>query len=447
MNIWLERNLMYVQTLRYLIQFMHTYRRAEKDPSYWLQVQKKNIRTFADYVYGIPFYRKRFDAAGIESKDIVTAEDFLKLPCLTKEEYREWCTEETRNHPDKYKGWLPCATSGSSGTPLSFYQLPRDRASEIANLFRGFLIQKKHFRLLFDSYMKVLSHRGISRNKNSLIQRLGFFRHMDVSAGDSVGTLVKAYNDFKPDVLYGTKSSFVRMIDYAETHGIALHHPKLIATIGDMLDDVSVGILAAEFGQNILFDMYGCTESGNMAVTKVGENLDVENRHYTIWNDTHVLNAIDDEGKLSDEGKLLVTPLYHFGFPLVNYALGDQVQLETLSGGVKGLRRIKGRENDKIFNRDGSYYIYSTIYQLMSNIEGVKQFRIVQKTYDDLLVYIVKTRQPVCSDETIKRVVSERAEKQFDMGAKNLSFEFVDELQPDSSGKMRMMISEIYGQK
>ena len=149
-------------------------------------------------------------------------------------------------------------------------------------------------------------------------------------------------------------------------------------------------------------------------------------------------------GKLHD---LLVTPLYHFGFPLVNYALGDQVQLETLSGGVKGLRRIKGRENDKIFNRDGSYYIYSTIYQLMSNIEGVKQFRIVQKTYDDLLVYIVKTRQPVCSDETIKRVVSERAEKQFDMGAKNLSFEFVDELQPDSSGKMRMMISEIYGQK
>jgi len=447
MNIWLERNLMHVQTLRYLIQFMHTYRRAEKDPSYWLQVQKKNIRTFADYVYGIPFYRKRFDAAGIESKDIVTAEDFLKLPCLTKEEYREWCAEETRNHPDKYKGWLPCATSGSSGMPLSFYQLPRDRASEIANLFRGFLIQKKHFRLFFDSHLAVVSKRGIRRNQNSVMQRLGLFRHMDVSAGDSVEALVKAYNDFKPDFLYGIGSAFVRMINYAEKHGIELHHPNLIATFGEMLDNATVDIIAAAFGQNILYDMYGCVEVGNMAVTKACENLDIENRHYTIWNDTHVFNTIDDEGKLSDEGRLLVTPLYHFGFPLVNYALGDQVQLETLSGGVKGLRRIKGRENDMIFNRDGSYYTFSTIYQLMLNIEGVKQFRIVQKTYDDLVFYIVKTRESECSDEAIKRVVSERAKSQFYMGTKNLSFEFVDELQPNPSGKMRVLISEIYGKK
>ena len=84
LNAYLQNKLMPLYVLADLKKGMDTLRKAEKAPAYWLTAQKRNLRKFVDYIYTIPFYRRRFDESGITPRDIQTGEDLLKLPVLTK---------------------------------------------------------------------------------------------------------------------------------------------------------------------------------------------------------------------------------------------------------------------------------------------------------------------------------------------------------------------------
>ena len=80
-------------TLYYLYRFRNIYKKAQKDPSYWIKAQNKNLREYIRYIYKMPFYKARFDAAGCKPEDIQTAADLVKLPPLSKVEYRDWTNE------------------------------------------------------------------------------------------------------------------------------------------------------------------------------------------------------------------------------------------------------------------------------------------------------------------------------------------------------------------
>lgn len=83
-----------------LAQVYPTLEKAKANPHYWIEAQDRNIVSFVNYLYTIPFYKKRFDDAGITPNDIRHREDFKKLPPLTKQEYREWLLTETQDKSD-----------------------------------------------------------------------------------------------------------------------------------------------------------------------------------------------------------------------------------------------------------------------------------------------------------------------------------------------------------
>ena len=98
------------------------------------KIQEKRIRTLMNKAYKIPFYRERFDKAGVKPEDIRTAEDLAKLPILYKSELREWMRELDKD--PKYASWYHDTTSGSSGEPLMILLSPREKAYMMANWFR-----------------------------------------------------------------------------------------------------------------------------------------------------------------------------------------------------------------------------------------------------------------------------------------------------------------------
>ena len=55
-----------------------------------MRTQDKRVRKLVKRAYEIPFYRKRFDEAGVKPEDIRTGDDLSKLPLLTKDELRAW---------------------------------------------------------------------------------------------------------------------------------------------------------------------------------------------------------------------------------------------------------------------------------------------------------------------------------------------------------------------
>lgn len=434
MNVKVERKLLNFLTLKYIINYNYTLRKAEKNPTYWIEQQNKNIREYIDYVYQIPFYRKKFDDLNLKPSDIKTAKDFNLLPKLTKEDYRQWIKEETV-HPEKYKGWISRTTSGSSGSPLTLYSLPRDRASDIANLFRCAKLQKKGYSIFFD---KIFSMMIPDSSTKSIIQKFGILRRIQVSAVNPPEYLVEKFNEYKPDFFYGNKTAMQLMASYALEHNIQMHQPKCLGSISEALDDNSRKTIEQAFGEN-LFDIYGAAELGNFAIEKCGKHWE-----HRIWHDTHVVNVVDDDGNVIDNGigQIIVTPIKHFGFPMLNYVVGDYVETYTKDG-VRYISKIMGRANDKIKNADGSVYGWMHVNRLMAGLVEIAQYRFTQESYEELKLELVMEKISKKSREEIEELITSRSIEIFNREPKKIVFEWKDILPPDPNGKLRILVSKV----
>ena len=145
-----------------------------KDFSPAMRMQEKRLRRLVRKAYKIPFYRERFDKAGVKPEDIRTGEDLTKLPLLTKDELREWMNSELQN--PKYKDWIVDTTSGSTGKPLSILFSPREKAYMKANWLR--VMMCAGYNPFFGKTMsRINAHDENAGGRDSFIQRFGILRH------------------------------------------------------------------------------------------------------------------------------------------------------------------------------------------------------------------------------------------------------------------------------
>jgi phenylacetate-CoA ligase len=80
----------------------------------------QRLHAFVRHCYdNVPFYRQRFEQAGISASDIKGLEDMARLPILTKDEARAHSAELTR-HDASRRGSQTVHTSGTTGGGLRF---------------------------------------------------------------------------------------------------------------------------------------------------------------------------------------------------------------------------------------------------------------------------------------------------------------------------------------
>lgn len=434
-----KRKLMPLYVIVYLAKGYATLRKAQKNPRYWIVVQNKEIKKFVDYIYSIPFFRSRFEVAGIKPSDIKCREDFKKLPVLTKQEYRQWLLDETKDL-SKYKGWMYRQTTGSSGTPLDLYSLPSDRAHEIANLFRCALIQEKGYNPFTSRVFSTMTPKPQPQKRFSIPY------NGKMSSISAPADLVASYNFARPDFYYGNKTAVLMIAQYALDNGIKLHKPLCVGSISEALDNNARKVINEAFGDGLLFDIYGCAETGNFAADRA-----CDPGKHVIWNDTHVVNLYNQEKVEGKEnvyvGQLMLTSLAHHGFPLVNYLVGDTVEL-TIEDEVPYITKIIGRTNDIIKNVDGTSFKWMHINQIMFGITDVTQFRIIQKSLTELIFVLAV---PDSMSDARKRKIEDTINaKSLDLFGSNMEktgkiihFEWCDRIPPDPSGKVRILISEV----
>ena len=439
MSSFLDKKLMSLHVFCKMIKGYRTLLKTRKDPHYWVVAQNKEIKGFVEYIYTIPFYRKRFDSVGLKPSDIKTRKDFKKLPVLTKQEYREWLLEETKDK-NKFANWMYRQTTGSSGTPLDLYSLPTDRAAEIANLFRCALLLERGFNPFTDRVFSTMTPKPQPKKKFALKVN---HKMSSISAPED---LVAGYNETRPDFYYGNKTAVLMIAQYALEHGIQLHCPKCVGSISEALDDNARAIINRAYGEGRLFDIYGCAETGNFAADRP-----CEPGKHTIWNDTHVVNLYNEEKSDKADnvftGQLMITSLAHRGFPLVNYLVGDTIEL-TIENEVPYITKILGRTNDMIKNADGTSFKWMYINRIMFGIVDITQFRIIQKSLTDLKFVLAVA--PDMTDERKLEIEDSIKAKTLEMfgddrskTGKNIIFEWCNVIPPDPTGKVRILISEI----
>jgi len=139
-------------------------------------------------------------------------------------------------------------------------------------------------------------------------------------------------------------------------------------------------------------------------------------------------------------GEVLITDLTRYGMPLIRYAIGDMAKPsdETCpcGRGLPLIKSIEGRVTDIIRTPSG-LFISSPALTLIFNDLNIEQYRIEQKSADELVVKIVKNSRYSANDT---QILYERL-KRYVKGMK-LEIEFVKEITPSESGKFRVVFTD-----
>ena len=402
--------------------------------------QGKKIHKVMKRAYEIPFYRERFEACGLSPDDFHSAEDLARFPVMTRADLRSWMQDVLKDYDEASDELEIFKTSGSSGIPLRFCLSHREAACMNANWIRVTMFAGYHpLRGKMLSFLTTHSHVDPEKG-DSFVQKLGFFRRKVVPehlyVGEGMRDLIELINDYKPQMIAFRKNVLVRLAVYAKNHGMKIWQPKVYTPVSEMVDEITRRLLLDTFGPG-LFDAYGCNETGSCAVRLPGSD------EYYIYSDTHVLNLIDDDGCLSDEGSVIATTLYKFDYPIINYEVGDKAVSETRDG-VRYLKQIKGRTNDLVQHANGTETSATELMKIPNGITGISQFRYVQESLDEISILLVKdpgdTRY---SKEDIEEFFAKKVEDLYGYPEYRLNFCWMDEIPPDENGKMRCFICKV----
>lgn len=403
------------------------------------RIQDRNVYKLMRKAYQVPFYRQRFEQIGKTPEDFRTAESLAAFPILHKEEIRAWISEELKNNPEKYKHWYRITTSGSTGTPLMTCISPKENARLSANWLR---IACKHgFHPFTDKTLALKDPELIKmRNgKDSILQKFGLLRRCCVSFLEDGKGILTMLNQEKPDFMYMHRSKLMQMLMYAERENLPVHKPKILAVIGEGIDQTAETFIDRYF-PGIAYSSYGTMETGACTYTPSGNY-----KMHIITRDTHVINLVDETGQLADHGRMLLTNLYFYGFPVINYDIGDGgswfVDPQT---GLPYLTDLKGRLNDMLYFEDGSTVDYHSFYSVMERRKDILQFRIIQKTYHLLEVQLVRNNEAATlPNEKICQEIEDAIRKIIRLPQVKYQFTWHEELMPDKNGKRRFIVSEI----
>ena len=417
-----------------VLLFLDLFRMKKKIPKDFtsvLRTQDKRVRKLVKKAYKIPFYKKRFDEAGVRPEDIRTGDDLSKLPLLTKDELRAWMNEEAKK--PKYKNWFHDTTSGSPGVPLMLLVSPKEKAYNMANWFR--VMMTAGYNPFFGKTMSRKSAHSITGGSDTFLQHFGILRRGFVSQYDPEPDIVKQINAYRPDFLYMNKSEFMRICLYCKQNNVKLAKPKYYCPTGEKIDDTARKLFREILGPGII-DSYGTAETGAAMVRLF------DSREYVIHNDSFVVNIYDENNRPANEGNIVVTPLYKTDLPLINYAIGDRGTCE-MRDGVRYVTSVQGRMNDFFRYDTGEVTTFFEIAPIIAHCEDIFQIRFIQKSYHKIHVQCVQNKE---MSKLTEKEVEEKLTAALNAKFKHpfeIEYEWMDSIPPDKNGKLRMIVCEV----
>ena len=406
-------------------------KKIPSDFSREIALQNRRVRKLVKKAYKHPFYKERFDRAGIRPEEIRTGEDLARLPVLTKDELREWMNGEIRKK--KYSGWIVDTTSGSTGKPLSILFSPKEKAFMKANWLRV-MMRCGYNPFTGKTMSRINAHDENAGGPDTFLQRFGILRRAYVDQYAPEEQVIDAINAYQPDWLYMNKTELMRLVLYSSRTGKEIFHPKLYDPISEKVDENNRKLFIKTLGPGIV-DSYGSAETGACMLRLPGKD------YYVIHHDFFVVNVIDEEGRPAKEGSLVITPLYKTDLPLINYAIGDRAVSRT-RGGVRFITSVQGRMNDYFYYENGEVTSFFEVTPVIAHCADILQIRFIEETYDLIHVQIVRDEKAKMSREEIEQYLSSELNAIFKRPF-SFEFEWMNSIPPDENGKLRMIVSKV----
>ena len=405
--------------------------KVPKNFSRVMKLQDQRVQALAGRAWEIPFYRERFEKAGVRPEDIRTGDDLTLLPVLTKNELRAWMGE-LKDLP-QYSDWICDTTSGSTGKPVSVLFSPREKAYMKANWYRVMLCCG--YNPLTGKMMSRINMHDVNPGgQDTFLQKLGLFRHAFVDQYAPEEEVIDAINEYEPDWLYMNKTELMRLVLYAKRTGKKIFHPRFYDPISEKVTENDRALFIEQLGPGII-DSYGTAETGACMLRLPGKD------YYVVHNDSFVVNVVDDEGKLTRQGRVIVTPLYKTDLPLINYEVGDRAVMRT-SQGVHFITNMEGRLNDYFRYEDGRVTSFFEVTPVIAHCPDILQIRFIQKSWDLIHVQIVRDEQAKMTRDELEEYLTGSLNRIFKKPFE-FEFEWMQVIPPDKNGKLRMIVCEV----
>jgi len=366
----------------------------------------------------VPFYRKRWEAAGVRPEDVRTPVDLVKLPLVTKEDFEQ----DLRENPPfgSYQGNAnPVrihASSGTTGAPKPFFhtQADLDRIAELS--------------------ARRLRAQGVT--PNDLVQvTLPFSLYIGgpiaIEGAMKLGACVLATGTgamtpsrrqveiarlWRTTVLCSTPSYALRLAEVAREMGLDPardFHFKMMYVTAEFCSPETRQELERSWNTRV-YDNYGSVEAP-------ASTYECHLRNgWHISEDAYIFETVDPETKQpvspGEEGMLLITSLFREASPFFRYRVGDIVSLwdEPCECGrtFRRMSEVKGRADEMVKLRGVSVYPKSIERVLRTIPELGMEWRLVEEqrgSVQEISVEVEAARPlPAEEQEKLARSISEQ---------------------------------------
>lgn len=376
-------------------------------------IQLRRLQNTLQRVYAtVPFYRARFDEAGVKPSDIQSLDDLRRLPFTTKQDLRD-------NYPFGLFA-VPMdnvvrihASSGTTGKPTVVGYTARDiqtwaelmaRCLAAAGANRGDIIHNAYGYGLFTGGLGV--HYGAERLGASVIP---------ISGGNTKRQIM-IMKDFGATILTCTPSYALHLAEVAEEMGVDFRELKFKSGIfgaepwsEEMRSEIEKKLHLAAL------DIYGLSEV-------IGPGVAVEcieaKSGLHVFEDHFIAEIIHPEtGEVlphGEMGELVFTSITKEAFPVIRYRTRDVTSINPepcVCGRTHvRMRRVSGRTDDMLIIR-GVNVFPSQIESVLMEIEGVEphyQLVVDREGTLDMLTVMVEVGEQAFSDEIKKLQVLEK---------------------------------------
>jgi len=378
---------------------------------------------------GVPFYRELFGREKFDPAALREPSDLSALPVLTKDLIRER-GKELLSADAASRGAVVNATGGSTGEPLTFFQDRVYRLHRQAVMYRGFRwcgwTLGGPLAYLWGSDVDSRSHRGLGALRDALLG-ITWIDAFTLDDG-AIDRILSRLDSARPDILIGYASSVRHLARRALATGGG---PRLrsVETSAELLTADARRDIERAFSCQVL-DRYGCREAGVIS-HECGAGRGWHINTETVWLETDA------------DGHLLVTTLQNYSMPLIRYRNDDLAELGSelcpCGRGLPLMTRVVGRRSDIIRSPSGKAIHGEFFTHLFYGAPGVKEFQVVQKRSDDLLIRVVAGPEfDAGQRRRIESTIREHGDAAF-----GVRWETMPEIPRGPSGKHRFTISEV----
>jgi phenylacetate-CoA ligase len=408
-----------------------------------LQRQRQRLQAVLVHAYeNTDYHRASFDACGFSPYKLDPDHPLKGLAPLTKVDIRTNFDRLFARNIDE-KDIIRSNTGGSTGTPLNFAYnrecwMMRRGQELYFDRWMGYRPGNKIALFVAAAHYDSVGQKWKAQLRNATNERMLRFDPHHIT-NEYMREFAAQFIAYRPTMIKCFPNSLNIFADFVRREGISLPKVQAISCTGENLYPHQKQLFRETFGGEV-FEKYATKECGVIAC----ECSQHGGMH--VFAEGVYLEVVDDDGNPvapGESGRVLVTDLFNFGFPMIRYEIGDRaIARDNRPCGcgdpLPMIERLIGRDRDILVDGDGNPkpgYLFVDAISKLNLVDA--QFQVVQMENCDLLVKVVNVDPKAVDTELL---VSKFREI---VGPKlKITLEHVDSIPRDPSGKYRYVISQ-----